>query len=210
MKKLLIWLLVFAALICGGLYIGDVVTTDENTTEQVIENDSKVLNVEQLVAADREYMFLNYGGDYRWYETTILMKDFLDEETTGEIESVESLFQVMTDVDSTSANVNVIYFTHTLENDTIIIEDGFWVGDAPLNDMKINLTYEDAFNRAMETNCVKPNSKYCVLRRFIGDTTAVYIFGNDYKGLLFVNAETSDVRCEAPIIEEAAEVKTVK
>ena len=124
---------------------------------------------ENIISTDREYMTLNYGKDYRWFETTILMKDYLDEETTGEIELIESIFQmVYMSPDSTSADVKVIRIMHTLDCDSVEIIDSFWMEDSPLNDMKIAITYQEAFKKVLNCNCIKPHSKYCVLRRPVG------------------------------------------
>lgn len=148
---------------------------------------------ENIISTDREYMALNYGEDYTWFETVIVMKDYLDEESTGEIESVESIFQkVYMSPDSTSADVKVIRIMHTLDCDSVEVIDSFWMEDSPLNDMKITITYKDAFNIIMESNCVKPHSRYCVLRRPVGDTYAFYIFGNEDQQI-FINTETGEI-----------------
>jgi hypothetical protein len=148
---------------------------------------------ENTISVDREYMALNYGGDYLWFETVIVMKDYLDEESTGKIESVESIFQkVYMSPDSTSADVKVIRIMHTLDCDSVEVTDSFWMEDSPLNDMKITITYEDAFNIVMESNCIKPHSRYCVLRRPVGDTCAFYIFGNEERQI-FVSAESGKI-----------------
>ena len=41
--------------------------------------------VENIISTDKQAMFVNHGGDYRWFETMILFNDFLDEETDGSI-----------------------------------------------------------------------------------------------------------------------------
>ena len=38
------------------------------------------VSFETTISSDKEYMALNYGGEYRWYETTAVMNNFLDEE----------------------------------------------------------------------------------------------------------------------------------
>ena len=62
---------------CNSCSKEPVVPEEKNDTTVV--NDSSI-NMENIVSADREYMFLNFGKDYFWYETSIILKDFLDSE----------------------------------------------------------------------------------------------------------------------------------
>lgn len=167
------------------------------TEEPVV---TTILNVERAISMDKEYMTLNYGGDYRWYETCILMKDFMDEETTGEVKGITSIFQVVREHAGGGADTKVIMISHTKNADTIEVIDGFWVEDFPMNTEEINLTYIDAFNRAMETNCIKPHSQHCVLRKEVGpkNTNVQYIFGNR-RCQVYVDAVTGDVSNHDPV-----------
>lgn len=140
---------------------------------------------ENIISADREYMVLNYGEDYRWFETTV---HYLNE--GGTAESVESIFQVVDwSSDSTSADVKVIRIIHTLDNDSIRVTDEALLGYSSMNEMKIAITYEDAFNIA---NCIKPYPRYCILRRPLGNDYAIYIFENEEQSI-FINAETGEI-----------------
>ena len=62
----------------------DVVTTDSTEAAAVTEG----YNVEQIVSTDRQAMFMTYKQDYRWYETCIVLKDFLDEDCDGTVEGL--------------------------------------------------------------------------------------------------------------------------
>lgn len=49
------------------------------------------LNVENTISTNREYMFLHYGKDYRWYESCILLKDYIDA-VTGSVSGLNPAF----------------------------------------------------------------------------------------------------------------------
>ena len=167
-------------------------------SEKIIENsnDSTVIEslvVEDVISTSRESMFLNYGN-YTWFETCILMKDYMDSETDGSVEEVTSIFQVVTEETETGADVHVIIITQTLDTNMIEVKHDFWIEDCPLNNDTIKLTFEDAFLKLMESNYPKPHSKNCVLRREVGprDANPQYIFGNT-ETQIYVDAVTGEV-----------------
>ena len=150
--------------------------------------------VENVISTDREAMFLNYGDDYRWYETCILLKNFLDEENEGEVAGVSSVFQIVREKDN-GADTKVILISHTENADQTDVVDGFWVGDFPLNAEAVLIPFEKAFELVQQANLPKPHSKQCVLRREVGPTPNVnpqYIFGN-VRGQVYVDAVTGGV-----------------
>ena len=162
------------------------------------------LVVENLISTDRQHMFLHYKNDYRWYETCILMKNFLDEEDNEEIAGVSNVFQyIFNEVETeteTSFDVNVVLFSHTPDTTAIEVKDGFWVGDSPLNEEEIKVTFAEAFEKLMESNYPKPHSRHCVLRREVGPIGGVapqYIFGNQ-KAQIYVDAKTGNVTDKNP------------
>lgn len=71
-----------------------------------------------------------------------------------------------------------------------------------MNDELIKLTYKDAFDRVMATNCPKPHSQHVVLRKELGPKVAnpQYIFGNS-SAQLYVDAVTGEVRDTNPVFE---------
>ena len=162
------------------------------------------LVVEKTVSADREYMFLNYGEDYRWYETCILLNDFLDaEECDGTIAGVSNIFQFIVNQDSTSADIAVLLSAYGYGKHTYEVKEGFWVGDSPMNEDTIKITFKQAFERVMEANYPKPHSRHCVLRREVGpvpDVAPQYIFGNQ-RAQLYVDAVTGEVKDTNPAFE---------
>lgn len=213
MKKLLrLSMLVLGIGLLMGLYSCD----PKNKTQEAAVPDKEIvaecdgiLNVETAVSADREYMYLHYQNDYRWYEAQIVLSDYLDAEgQTGAIESITNVFQVVTPYDSVSADVEVVMFTHT-PNDVLIIEKhGFWVEDIPLNDQNINLTFAQAYDKVMSANCPKPHSRHCVLRKEVGpvDANPQYIFGNS-RAQLYVDAVTGEVSNNNPAFGDSGLAK---
>ena len=157
--------------------------------------------VENLVSLDRQDMFLNYGENYKWYETSVVLKNYLDEENDGEISGVSNIFQVLTDGDK-GTDVHVVMFTHVGETKDVQVVHSFWVEDFPLNDEEIVLTFTEAYDRLMQANVVKPHSRQVVLRKEIGPKAAnpQWIFGNT-QSHVYVDAVTGDVRTENPVFE---------
>lgn len=207
MRKIIyLWMLALSFVLasCSGCN-----NTEQQEQEEIIEDtieeqqpelvESESLVVENVISTAREGMFLNYGGDYSWFETCILMKDYMDSETDGSVEAVTSVFQVVTEKE-TGFDTHVIMTVQTIDTNTIEIKHGFWVEDFPLNDENIKLTFEEAFSRAMEANCPKPHSMQCVLRREIGPkpANAQYIFGN-IAGQIYVDAVTGEVSEHNPV-----------
>lgn len=163
------------------------------------------LIVENVYNTDRQQMFTTYGKNYNWFECCILLKDYMDsEECDGSVVGISNVFQVVTEIDSTSADVHVILYSTTEEVKEIDEKHGLWVGDFPLNDYTFNVTYMQAYEKMMNANCPKPHSRHCVLRRELGPMPNVnpqYIFGND-KMQVYVDAMTGEVRTKNPAYPE--------
>ena len=165
------------------------------------------LVVENIVSTDRQSMYLNYGGDYRWFETCILMKDFLDsEDCDGTIAGISNVFQVVREEGKT-ADVHVILYAHTPDTTSVEVKKGFWVEDMPMNNEAIKVTFKQAYDKMMQANCPKPHSKHCVLRKQVGPVEAnpQYIFGNS-QAQVYVDAVTGEVRGYNPAFPENAQL----
>jgi len=156
------------------------------------------LNVEETVCLDLQRMSLNYEEDYRWFECCIVLQNFLDEENDGIITNITNIFQVVNDTLG-GADVHVIFMTHDRYKDCIDVKDGFWLGDLVLNPEEIQLSFNEAFEKLMESNYPKPHSQQCVLRKELGPVEAnpQYIFGNVHEHL-YVDAVTGEVNNESP------------
>ena len=163
--------------------------------------------LENLISTDREDMFNNVSNDYRWFEAYIKMNNYLDEENDGSLSEVLNVFQVVIDYGK-SADVKVYKYNHfsdgSLVKDSII---DFVVGDRPLENEKITVTFKQAFDKVMETNLPKPHSRYCVLRKEVGalDCNPQYIFGNT-QAQLYVDAVTGEVRDYNPAFPKDAQL----
>ena len=156
-----------------------------------------------IVSADREYMFLNYGGDYKWFESCIVLKDYLDEEACdGTVESISNVFQIY-EQGQEGADTHVILIAHTPDTTGIDVKHGFWVEDFPLNNEAISVSLKAAFDRLMETNCPKPHSRHVVLREEVGPIPCnpQYIFGNS-QSQIYVDAVDGTVRLLNPAFDE--------
>lgn len=181
MKKFVYFLMAFALLLgaCKG-----------NKEEQMFQT-----TVEQTVQADYTYMSENYDSTFVWFESSITLKNYIDDENCdGSFVTVRNIFQT-TVPDTADINTRVIFILH--DGELINTEEvvGFWTEDLVINPADITLTYEQAYERLMQADIVKPHSKYCVLRKPLGpfECNAQYIFGNANSTLIFVDAVTGDV-----------------
>ena len=170
--------------------------TKQDDTTKVVTGP---LVLENVLSSDKEYMFMNYGEDYRWYESCIVLKDFLDDETCdGTVESVANVFQVLVEKEK-GVDTQVVLTAHTPDTTAIEVKKGFWVEDFPMNDENIKVTFKEAFQKIQEVNSPKPHSRQVVLRKEVGPVAAnpQYIFGN-VKAQLYVDAVTGDVTDKDP------------
>ena len=160
------------------------------------------INVENVTSSDKEYMTSNYDSIYKWFESCIVLENFLDEDSCdGKVASVTNVFQVIKEKEK-GYDVFVVLATHTPDDTASIeVKQGFWVEDFPLDSIKV--TFKEAFDKVMATNSPKPHSKQCVLRKEVGPIAAnpQYIFGN-IRGQLYVDAITGEVSDKDPSFPE--------
>jgi len=174
----------------------------EVVTEEVVETPE--LKVENVISMDRQDMFLNYKEDYRWFETCIVLADFLDAEgSEGKVYAVSNIFQYIIEKDEQSADVRVVMYNHLPDTTAVEVVNSFWVGDCVMNNSEIKLTFEQAYDRLMQANLPKPHSKQVVLRKELGpkDANPQYIFGN-VQCHVYVDAVTGDVSTINPVYGE--------
>ena len=158
------------------------------------------LVVENVISLDRQAMFVAHGGDYRWYETGVQLKNWLDEENDGAIDLVVNVFQVIEEYDSTSFDTFVYKYQHF--SDGSVNEEGihgFWVEDYPLENEAIKVTFKEAFEKVQEVNLPKPHTRQVVLRKQVGPVEAnpQWIFGNLHSQI-YVDAVTGAVSKDNP------------
>jgi hypothetical protein len=95
-------------------------------------------------------MYLKFGKDYRWYETDILLPEFLNSENvTSDPVMVVNIFQSVVER-GTGFDTYVWKFQH-LADGTVLTDSiqGFWIENQALNDEVIKLKYVEAFDRIM-------------------------------------------------------------
>lgn len=162
-----------------------------------------VLNVEKCTAEAHAYMnSIAADKEYRWLETCIDFKYWIDDyDSTNYATAVGNVFEIM-EIDSIGnlKDCHVYLIIHELNHEmTVDIKQGVWVGDNPLYIDSIPICLGEAYERMMKSNCVKPHSRHCVLRKEVGpiDTTAQYVFGNQ-KCQAYVNVVTGDVSNHNP------------
>lgn len=193
MKKLFFLIMAFAVL------LGATSCTSCNK-----ESKQTGIDVENIIKSDIGYMDKNYTS-YVWYESSMVLANYLDEENCdGSVADIEDIFQTGFG-DTTAIEQNVVMIKHVGELMKVNVVDGIWCEDLVLIDKEIMLTYKDAFDRLMEADCIKPHSRFCVLRRPLGpyECNPQYIFGNSFDdNILFVDATTGDVRDYNPAFEK--------
>lgn len=173
--------------------------------------DSTALVVENVTGMDRQKMFQDFGKDYRWFETCIVLKDYLDsEECDGTVTGISNIFQVVVEKDN-GADVRVVMFTHVGDSTQVDVANSFWVEDFPMNEDAIKLTFKDAYDRVMAANAPKPHSRQVVLRKEVGPNSInpQYIFGNS-QAQLYVDAVTGDVKTKNPAFPDNMTLQKVQ
>lgn len=157
------------------------------------------LNVENVISSDKEFMYLNYSPDYTWFETCILLKDYLDADADVVVAGISNVFQVVTQIDE-GYDTEVILSSHTPTVSQVDVKKGFWVEDLPLDSVK--LTFKEAVEKVQSVNYPKPHSKQVVLRKQLGpkNCNAQYIFGN-VQSQLYVDAINGNVTDKNPAYE---------
>lgn len=163
-----------------------------------------VLDVEHSIALDRQTMYVNYKDNYRWYETEILLPEFMNSDSA--ISNPEMIVNVLQSIveEGNGADVWVHKFQHF--NDGTIVHDsiqGFWIENYALNDEVIKLKYTEAWDRMMQTNFPKPHSRYVTLRNPIGPiaVNTQWIFGN-INEQIWIDAVTGDAKNSNPAFPE--------
>jgi hypothetical protein len=176
------------------LFLTCLVLTSCHKQKPVVAEKPFELDVEKVTSLDRQEMFMKHEQNYRWFETCMKLNNFLDEENDGSLEEVVNVFQVVVG-DGKTFDVTVFKYQHFANGECFKDSvNGFWVEDEPLDSEPIKITYRQAYEKLMATNCPKPHSRYVTLRKQVGpkDANAQYIFGNT-RETVFVDAVTGEV-----------------
>lgn len=156
--------------------------------------------VETTIQSDYTYMADNYGPDFIFYESDILLNEFLDDENcTGTVYAVTNVFEVVTTIDSVSYQPTVVMITHTADVFQVKEVQGTWIEDFAIDADEVALTYRQAYKQLMKANYPKPHSRNCILRKPVGPVrcNAQYVFG-DISTPYFVDAVTGNVTNSNP------------
>ena len=190
---------------CGGSSQGNATDSVKVDTAVVLNDSVAAINVEHVIATDRQTMYMKSGGDYRWFETEILLPEFIDaENATSNPVMVVNIFQKVIEKGN-GFDTWVYKFQHfpdgTVLNDSI---QGFWIENWPLEDKTIKLKYTEAWDRMMAVNFPKPHSKHVTLRNPIGPVSVntQWIFGN-IKEQIWVDAVDGTCTNSNPAFPEA-------
>lgn len=164
----------------------------------------KEQTVEDILTADYDYMVENYDTTFVWYEVEFILNDYFDnEECDGTIKEFTNIFQVVTPIDSVNTNTFVVKMIHAGKTSAVETEEGFWCEDVAMIKDRMQITYNDAYQRMTESNYPKPHANTCTLRNALGPKIAnsQYIFGNA-TGQIYVDAVTGDVSDQSPAFDE--------
>lgn len=189
MKKFLAFLMTFA------LLLGASSCTSCNKEVKQMETV-----VEQVVQSDRQWMSDQFGCDYIYYETQIVLNEWLDDENcTGTVASILNVFQIVEGGD-TAFSPHVYLFKHTDSTFNVKVVDDAWMEDQDMAKDAITITYRQAYKKMMKANCIKPHTKNCVLRKMVGpyDCNPQYIFGDAFDECVFVDAVNGRVSANNP------------
>lgn len=161
------------------------------------------LIAEETIETDKEVVEQRYGT-YKWYETSIELNHFLDEDGKGVIANMTNVFQIEQNMDDGSIDTYVVYIkSKSRSNRTLEIKHGFYLENEPMNNDTLKIKFHQAYLRLMATNCPKPHSKQVVLRKQVGPVKAnpQWIFGNT-ENHVFVDAITGKVSTVNPAFPE--------
>jgi hypothetical protein len=152
--------------------------------------------VDKVIKADLDSMTAKYGDkDFRWYESLILLEDFMDSVADMKVAELVNIYQVVDDGD-----VHV-YKTQHLSDGTVITDSihSFWIEDYPLNYNDLKISYAKACELVSQVNLPKPHSRHICLRLSIGpqDCNPQWIFGNT-ESQIWIDAVSGDARDSDP------------
>ena len=168
------------------------------------------LGSNRVISTHREGVYLNTPKDWclKWMQAEATWTSFLTDASAADatLMEVTDCFQaqkVVNEKGSTVCKVTIVT-TNTMSTDSVVLEHSFYLDNYPLDDKAIVLSFEDAWQRALEANCEKPQTRVAVLRSPVGPVhvdDAYYIFappGGAKQPFIFVNARTGDVSTNNP------------
>ena len=187
---------------CSGCSSKDNIAKDSALIDTI--SIKEAIDVDHAIALDRQTMYANYKDDYRWYETEILLPEFMDSDSaTSNPEMVVNILQSIVEKGN-GADVWVHKFQH-FKNGEVVHDSiqGFWIENYALNDEVIKLNYTEAWDKMMAVNFPKPHSKHVTLRNPIGPVAinTQWIFGNIHEQI-WIDAVTGEAKNSNPAFPE--------
>lgn len=171
--------------------------------EPVPQVDS--ITVDKVIKADLDSMTAKYGDkDFRWYESLILLEDFMDSDADMKVAELVNIYQV---VDYEGGDTHVYKIQHLPGKEAVIDSvAGFWIEDCIMQYDSLKLTYNDACEVFNKVNLPRPHSKHICLRTPLGPLgcNAQWVFGN-IERQVWIDAETGEARSSNPAFPEDLE-----
>ena len=171
---------------------------------KVLDDQKPQTELVSYIALDNEYMNLEFGGNCCWYETDILLDEFLNEECDGSIQVLVNIYQTVESRDSVSFDTKVYKLQHFANGtNSKGYVHGFWIENLPLNIADIKISYNKAFELMNQVNLPKPHSQHVTLRKPIGpiNCNPQWIFGNIHEQI-WIDAVTGEARSSNPAFPE--------
>jgi hypothetical protein len=195
----------FALSQCGGSEdVSEESITDTTDTDGVISVEN--YRLKDFAAMD------SVQGDVAWYETCIKLTGEVDTLEEISFEMVSNVFQVNTKIGG-GVKTDVYCGKHANDNDWFDVKNNaFWLDDFDMTAFKDSIiTFQEAFEKLQQANCPKPKSAYCTLRKQVGPINAnpQYVFGNENRGLVYVDAVTGEVSTINPAFGKPELLKAV-
>ena len=210
MKKIFAIVASIAVVVGATLFTFNQCSESNDETEVVDTTDiAGVISVENYRLKDFIVMD-TIGSDYVWYETCIQLTGEVDTLEAVSLEMVSNVFQTITPVGQGYVT-NVYCGKHADGKDWFDVKkNAFWIEDENMMQYKDSIiTFEQAFDALQKANCQKPKSAYCTLRKEVGiiEANPQYIFGNESRGIVYVDAITGAVSTINPAFGEPNTLK---
>lgn len=194
MKKSLIFTLLMSLILfcsCNGC------------SHQEEKKDVEAITVEKLIKADTDSMIAK-GKPFVWYETLILLDNYLDADTVAAIDELVNVYASVDTLKGGSYDEIVHKFQHFKDGSSAYgWIKGTWIEDFPLVDSLIKVPYDSAFAIVNKVNYEKPHSQHVCLRNPIGPLKCnpQWVFGNIHEQI-WVDATTGEARKSNPAFPE--------
>ena len=151
----------------------------------------------------------------RHFETVIELTGEVDTLETFGVVNVTNIYQIVGEDTVAYKTYNDVYIIYNDIKGNMNVElhkNTFWVGDCNMLGISKLISCHQAFNIVKSSTFDKPKSRFITIRQELGPKIAnpQYIFGNDKRGLLFVDVVTGNVSTKLEGYEEDVNTPIVK